>query len=99
MSDEMVMAKVNAFAQELKELGVEDFIFAAGSSAGLLAIQYDGDPRGVCFLAMSALMNAMFDFTRQRCRRDGRWQTRRLQRMNGIVGASVLSVVTLLTRK
>jgi hypothetical protein len=42
-------------------LGVEDFIFAAGSSAGLLAIQYDGDPRGVCFLAMSALMNAMFD--------------------------------------
>lgn len=61
MSDEMVMAKVNAFAQELKELGVEDFIFAAGSSAGLLAIQYDGDPRGVCFLAMSALMNAMFD--------------------------------------
>ena len=61
MSDEIVMAKVNAFANELKELGVEDFIFAAGSSSGLLAIQYDGDPRGVCFLAMSALMNAMFD--------------------------------------
>jgi hypothetical protein len=61
MSDEIVMAKVNAFAQELKELGVEDFIFAAGSSSGLLAIQYDGDPRGICFLAMSALMNAMFD--------------------------------------
>ena len=61
MSDEIVMARVNAFAQELKELGVEDFIFAAGSSSGLLAIQYDGDPRGVCFLAMSALMNAMFD--------------------------------------
>jgi hypothetical protein len=61
MTDEMIMAKVNAFAIELKELGVEDFIFAAGSSAGLLAIQYDGDPRGVCFLAMSALMNAMFD--------------------------------------
>ena len=61
MSDEIVMAKVNAFANELKELGVEDFIFAAGSSSGLLAIQYDGDPRGGCFLAMSALMNAMFD--------------------------------------
>ncbi len=61
MSDEIVMAKVNAFANELKEMGVEDFIFAAGSSSGLLAIQYDGDPRGVCFLAMSALMNAMFD--------------------------------------
>ena len=61
MSDEIVMAKVNAFANDLKELGVEDFIFAAGSSSGLLAIQYDGDPRGVCFLAMSALMNAMFD--------------------------------------
>ena len=61
MSNEIVMAKVNAFAHELKELGVEDFIFAAGSSSGLLAIQYDGDPRGICFLAMSALMNAMFD--------------------------------------
>ena len=61
MTDEIIMAKVSAFAAELKELGVEDFIFAAGSSAGLLAIQYDGDPRGVCFLAMSALMNAMFD--------------------------------------
>ena len=61
MSNEIVMAKVNSFAQELKELGVEEFIFAAGSSNGMLAIQYDGDPRGVCFLAMSALMNAMFD--------------------------------------
>ena len=61
MSDEIVMAKVNAFAQELKDLGVEDFIFAAGSSSGLLAIQYDGDPRGVCYLAMTALMNAMFE--------------------------------------
>ena len=61
MSDEIVMAKVNAFAQELKTMGVEDFIFAAGSSSGLLAIQYDGDPRGVCFLAVTALMNAMFD--------------------------------------
>lgn len=61
MSNEIVMAKVNSFAQELKELGVEDFIFAAGSSSGMLAIQYDGDPRGICFLAMSALMNAMFD--------------------------------------
>ena len=61
MSNEIVMAKVNSFAQELKELGVEVFIFAAGSSSGMLAIQYDGDPRGICFLAMSALMNAMFD--------------------------------------
>ena len=61
MSNEIVMAKVSSFAQELKELGVEDFIFAAGSSSGMLAIQYDGDPRGICFLAMSALMNAMFD--------------------------------------
>ena len=61
MSYETVMANVIAFAQELKEMGVEDFIFAAGSSSGLLAIQYDGAPRGVCFLAMSALMNAMFD--------------------------------------
>ena len=61
MTDELIMAKVNAFAQELRTMGVEDFIFAAGSSSGLLAIQYDVDPRGVSFLAMTVLMNAMFE--------------------------------------
>ena len=60
MTDEIIMAKVSAFAAELKELGVEDFIFAAGSSDGSLALQYDGDARGVAFLAMTTLMNAMF---------------------------------------
>ncbi len=61
MTDEIIMAKVSAFAAELKELGVEDFIFAAGSSDGSLALQYDGDARGVAFLAMTTLMNAMFE--------------------------------------
>lgn len=61
MSDEVIMAKVNSFMEELRELGVEDFVFAAGGSNGTLAIQYNGNSRGVAFLAMSALMNAMFD--------------------------------------
>ncbi len=61
MSDEIIMAKVNSFAAELRELGVDDFIFAAGSDSGMLAIQYDGDPRGICFLAMTTLINAMME--------------------------------------
>lgn len=61
MSDEIVMAKVNAFAEELKEMGVDDFIFAASSNDGMLAVQFDGDPRGVCFLAMTTLFNAMWE--------------------------------------
>ena len=61
MTDELIMAKVNGFIQELKEMGIEDFIFAAGSSSGMLAMQYDGDPKGVCYLAMATWMNAMFD--------------------------------------
>ena len=61
MTDELIMAKVNGFIQELKEMGIEDLIFAAGSSSGMLAMQYDGDPKGVCYLAMATWMNAMFD--------------------------------------
>ncbi len=63
MTDEVIMAKVNNFCEELKELGVDDFVFAAGSENGLLAIQYDGDPKGIIFLAMTALINAMFEST------------------------------------
>ena len=63
MSDEIIMAKVESFCEELKELGVEDFLFAAGSNNGLLAIKYDGEPKGVCFLAMTTLINAMFEAT------------------------------------
>ena len=53
MTDEVIMAKVNNFCEELKELGVDDFVFAAGSDNGLLAVQYDGDPKGIIFLAMT----------------------------------------------
>ena len=61
MSDEMVMAKVNAFAQELKELGVHDVVVAAGNDAGFFSVKYSGDYRGISYLAMSSLMNIMFD--------------------------------------
>ena len=59
MTDEIIMSKVSAFAQELRELGIEDFIFAAGASDGTLALQYDGDARGVAFLAMTPLLTAL----------------------------------------
>ena len=74
MSDEVVMAKVNAFPEELKELGVDDFIFAASSNDGMLAVQFDGDPRGICFLAMTTLFNAMWEgvSTNMEVHRDGR---------------------------
>ena len=61
MSDEIIMAKVQYLIEELKEMGVEDFIFAAGNKEGFLGVQYDGDPRGIAFLAMTSLMNIMFD--------------------------------------
>ena len=61
MTDEIIMAKVQALIDELKELGVEDFIFAAGNEKGFLGVQYDGEPKGIAFLAMTSLMNIMFD--------------------------------------
>ncbi len=61
MTDEQALAKMDALVQELKELGVEDMVLAAGNNDGFFAVKYGGDYRGVAYLAMSALMNIMFD--------------------------------------
>jgi hypothetical protein len=61
MTNEIVMAKIASFIQDLKEAGIEDVVISAGNEEGFLGIQYDGDPRAVAYLAMTALMNIMFD--------------------------------------
>jgi len=61
MSDEVVMAKIDAIVEELKEHGVKDFIFAASNSEGFMAVRYSGDPRAILYLARTLDLNIMFD--------------------------------------
>jgi hypothetical protein len=61
MTDEVTMAKIDAFVEELKADGVEDFIFAASTSDGFMAVRYSGDPRAILYLARTLDLNIMFD--------------------------------------
>ena len=61
MSNEIILAKIDNFVEELKELGVSDIVVAAGNDAGFFSVKYSGDYRGISYLAMSSLMNIMFD--------------------------------------
>lgn len=61
MTNEVILAKIDAFVEELKAEGVTDIVFAAGNDSGLFAVKYAGDYRGISYLAMSSLMNIMFD--------------------------------------
>ena len=61
MSDESVLAMMDAFIQDLKENGVTDIVIAAGNDDGFFGVKYSGDYRGISYLAMSSLMNIMFD--------------------------------------
>mgnify|MGYP001376207370 FL=1 len=61
MSNEVILAKIDNFVEELKELGVSDIVVAAGNDAGFFSVKYSGDYRGISYLAMSSLMNIMFD--------------------------------------
>ena len=61
MSNEIILAKIDNFVEELKELGVGDIVVAAGNDAGFFSVKYSGDYRGISYLAMSSLMNIMFD--------------------------------------
>ena len=61
MSNEVILAKIDNFVEELKELGVGDIVVAAGNDAGFFSVKYSGDYRGISYLAMSSLMNIMFD--------------------------------------
>ena len=61
MRNEVILAKIDNFVEELKELGVGDIVVAAGNDAGFFSVKYSGDYRGISYLAMSSLMNIMFD--------------------------------------
>lgn len=61
MTNEVVMAKIAAFIDDLKAEGIDDFVFAAANSDGFMAIKYDGDPRAILYLARTLDMNIMFD--------------------------------------
>ena len=61
MSNEGILARIDGFVEELKELGVHDVVVAAGNDAGFFSVKYSGDYRGISYLAMSSLMNIMFD--------------------------------------
>ena len=61
MSNEVILARIDGFVEELKELGVHDVVVAAGNDAGFFSVKYSGDYRGISYLAMSSLMNIMFD--------------------------------------
>jgi hypothetical protein len=61
MSDEVVLAMMDSFILELKEKGITDVVLAAGNDDGFFGVKYAGDYRGLSYLAMSSLMNIMFD--------------------------------------
>ena len=61
MSNEIVLAMMDSFIQDLKAKGVTDIVIAAGNDDGFFGVKYSGDYRGISYLAMSSLMNIMFD--------------------------------------
>ena len=56
-----MLAMMDSFIQDLKEVGVTDVVIAAGNDDGFFGVKYSGDYRGISYLAMSSLMNIMFD--------------------------------------
>ena len=56
-----MLAMMDSFIQDLKEVGVTDVVIAAGNDEGFFGVKYSGDYRGISYLAMSSLMNIMFD--------------------------------------
>ena len=61
MTNEVILAKISAFIDDLKDEGIEDFVFAAANSDGFMAVKYDGDPRAILYLARTLDLNIMFD--------------------------------------
>lgn len=79
MSNEVILARIDGFVEELKELGVHDVVVAAGNDAGFFSVKYSGDYRGISYLAMSSLMNIMFDSMQEialEMKEDGRENSR-----------------------
>ena len=61
MVDEIILARIDAFLQELKEEGVEDVVFAAASPDGFMAVKYEGNPKAILYLVRTLDLNIMFD--------------------------------------
>jgi len=61
MVDETILAKIDAFIEELAEEGVDDVVFAAASSDGFMAVKYSGEPRSILYLVRTLDLNIMFD--------------------------------------
>tara|TARA_B100001250_G_scaffold370798_1_gene355194 strand:- start:1486 stop:1725 length:240 start_codon:yes stop_codon:yes gene_type:complete len=61
VTNDAVLAMMDSFIQDLKEAGVTDVVIAAGNDEGFFGVKYSGDYRGISYLAMSSLMNIMFD--------------------------------------
>jgi hypothetical protein len=61
MVNESILAKIDAFIEELAEEGVDDVVFAAASSDGFMAVKYSGEPRSILYLVRTLDLNIMFD--------------------------------------
>ena len=63
--NETLLAKIDGFINELKELGLPDVVFAASSPEGGVAVKYDGEPRAILYLVRTLDLNIMFDSMQQ----------------------------------
>jgi hypothetical protein len=79
VSNEQVLAMIDSFIVDLKDAGVTDVVVAAGNDDGFFGVKYSGDYRGISYLAMSSLMNIMFDSMQEialEMKEDGRENSR-----------------------
>ena len=75
MVNESILAKIDAFIEELAEEGVDDVVFAAASSDGFMAVKYSGEPRSILYLVRTLDLNIMFDSIQEmvvQCGNEGR---------------------------
>jgi len=61
MVDETVLAKIDAFLEELREDGIEDVVFAGASPDGFMAVKYNGNPKAILYLVRTLDLNIMFE--------------------------------------
>jgi len=61
MVDETILARIDAFLEELKAEGIEDIVFAGASADGFMAVKYEGNPKAILYLVRTLDLNIMFD--------------------------------------
>jgi len=79
VTNETVLAMMDSFILDLREQGVTDVVIAGGNDSGFFGVKYAGDYRGISYLAMSSLMNIMFDSMQEialEMKEDGRENSR-----------------------